>query len=59
MTAWYVLAGPGVRRGARMAAARVEVVWATLFPLLGIEPEANGRILHEVLAAPARGSDAP
>lgn len=51
MRTWYVLAGPGVRKGARLNTARTEDVGATLFPLLGIDPdpEASGRILDEVL----------
>lgn len=51
MLSWFVLAGPGVRPGARLNVARVEDVGATLFPLLGIdlEKEAIGRILHEVI----------
>jgi len=51
MRTWYVFAGPGVRKGARLNTARTEDVGATLFPLMGIEPdpEATGRILTEVL----------
>ena len=56
MTTWYVLAGPGVRRGARLKTARVEDIGITLFPLMNIkpEPEANGRILNELLSQPVR-----
>jgi hypothetical protein len=48
----YVLAGPGVARGARIAAARAEDVGATLLALLGLaaEPVADGRLLRGALA---------
>jgi len=51
MLTWFVLAGPGIRKGVRLATARTEDVGATLFPLLGIlpDPEATGKILEEVL----------
>jgi hypothetical protein len=47
----YVLAGPGVRAGARIDAARAEDVGATLLAVLGLAPEPGGagRVLREAL----------
>jgi arylsulfatase A-like enzyme len=49
----YVLAGPGVRAGTRIEAARAEDVGATLLDLLGLPPEPGGagRVLREGLTA--------
>lgn len=60
MRIWYVIAGPGLRHGATIATARNEDVGATLFALLGLElePEANGRVLLELLASDAPGGRA-
>ena len=51
----YVLAGPGVARGARLGAARAEDVGVTLMALIGLAPEsgADGRLLREALAPAA------
>jgi hypothetical protein len=46
----YVLAGPGIRPGARIEAARAEDVGRTLFQLLGVPlPEADGQLLAAAL----------
>jgi hypothetical protein len=49
----YVLAGPGVRPGVRIAAARAEDVGATLLALLGlpVQGDGGGRVLREGLSA--------
>jgi hypothetical protein len=48
----YILAGPGVAAGARIATARAEDVGATLLALLGLPAEAaaDGRLLRAALA---------
>jgi len=53
----YVVAGPGVARGARIPAARAEDVGVTLLALMGLAPEgeADGELLRGLLEPPAVG----
>lgn len=54
----YILAGPGVRPGARLRTARAEDIGATLHRLLGIAPSGrpDGRVLSEILQPRAQRS---